>query len=199
MVFCARSLAYLTAMVVAALLLTSCGYRVAPQTISAPAPAAANGASSGKPAAASLLPANIHTIAIPAFSNATVQYRLTDRLPEAISREFIARTHYAIVTDPQQADAVLRGSVVNYVAYGILTDQATGRTSGLQVNVTMQVSLIERGTGKVIFSRPNFEMHQRYEIAVVSAKAYLEENGAAIDRLSRDVARDLVSAILENF
>ncbi len=53
---------------------------------------------------------DVHTIAIPPFTNATVRYKLTDSLPEAIGREFIARTHYQIVNDPTQADAVLRGS-----------------------------------------------------------------------------------------
>jgi hypothetical protein len=42
-------------------------------------------------------------------------------------------------------------------------------------------------------------MHQRYEISVTFPKAYFEESDAALDRLSRDVARDLVSSILENF
>ena len=62
----------------------------------------------------------------------------------------------------------------------------------------MQVTLTERATGKVIFSRPNFDVHQRYELSL-TAGAYFEESDAALDRLSRDVARDLVSSILENF
>ena len=98
-----------------------------------------------------------------------------------------------------QADAILRGSVVSYLAFPILVDQATGRASGVQVNVTMQVSFVERASGTVIFTRPNFVVQQRYEIATVSNKAYFEEDDAALDRLSRDVARDVVSAILENF
>ena len=159
--------------------LAGCGYRVAGR--------------------ADLVPKSVHTVAIPAFSNATVRYKLSDRLPQAISQEFIARTRYQVITDAQQADAVLRGSVINYLVFPILFDQATGRASGLQINVTLQVSFIERATGKVIFTRPNFEVHQRYEIAVLNDKAYLEEDDAAIDRLSRDVARDLVSSILENF
>ena len=159
--------------------LTCCGYHVA-----------------GK---ADLVPDGIHTIAIPAFGNITTRYKLTDHLPQAISHEFIARTRYQIVNDPDQADAVLRGAVVNYASYPTLFDQKSGRASGLQVNVTMQVNLVERATGKVIYSRPNFEMHQRYEISVTSSQAYFEESAAALDRLSRDVARDLVSSILENF
>jgi len=158
--------------------LTGCGYHVGGQ--------------------ADLVPKSVHSIAIPAFSNITTRYKLTDHLPEAISREFIARTRYQVVSDANAADAVLHGSIVNYVAYPTIVDQTTGRASGLQVNVTLQVTLTERATGKVIYSRPNFEVHQRYEVSI-SAGQYFDESDAALDRLSRDVARDLVSSILENF
>ena len=107
----------------------------------------------------------------PPFTNATVRYKLTDLLPQAISRELIARTRYQVITDPTQADAVLSGTVINYVAYPTLIDQATGRTSGLQVIVRLQVSLVERATGKVIFTRPNFEVHERYELSVTNNTA----------------------------
>src|ERR1700675_3649286 len=85
------------------LALSSCGYHVA-----------------GK---ADLVPKSIHTIAIPAFTNITTRYKLTDHLPEAIAHEFIARTKYQIVNDPKEADAVLRGAVTNYVAYPTVFDQ----------------------------------------------------------------------------
>jgi Lipopolysaccharide-assembly len=160
-------------------LLASCGYHVA-----------------GK---GDLVPKNIQTIAIPPFSNVTLRYKLTDRLPEAISQEFITRTRYKIVADPNQADAVLRGAVVNFVSFPILFDQTTGRASGLQVNVTIQVSLTERATGKVIYSRPNYEYHDRYEISVTNTNQYFEESVTALERLSHSVARDLVSSILDNF
>lgn len=160
------------------LTLSSCGYHVA-----------------GK---ADLVPKNVHTIAIPAFTNVTVRYKLTDHLPEAISREFISRTRYQIVNDADQADAVLRGSILNYIAYPTIIDQQTGRASGLQVNVTLDVKLVERATGKVIFARPRFDAHQRYELSI-AAGTYFDESNAALDRLARDLARDLVTSILENF
>jgi len=46
---------------------------------------------------ADLVPKTVRTIAIPAFTNGTTRYKLTDQLPEAIAREFISRTHYRIV------------------------------------------------------------------------------------------------------
>jgi hypothetical protein len=147
---------------------------------------------------ADLMPKTVRTIAIPAFGNATTRYRLTDRLPQAITREFISRTRYEVVNEPDQADAVLHGTVVNYFAYPIIFDQTTGRASTIQVMVTMSASLVERSTGKTIFTRPSFDWKQQYEISA-DPRAFFDESDAALDRLSRDVARMLVSAILENF
>jgi Lipopolysaccharide-assembly len=166
-------------LVASAWLGSSCGYHVAGQ--------------------ANLVPKTVHTIAIPPFENATVRYKLTDLLPEDIGREFISRTKYEVISDPTQADAVLKGTVINYLAYPTLIDQATGRTSGLQIIVRLAVSLTERSTGKVIFNRPFFESHERYELAVTNNIQYFDESGSAVQRLSKDVARDVVTSILDNF
>jgi len=64
--------------------------------------------------------------------------------------------------------------------------------------VTLQVSLTDRSTGRVLFSRPNMEVRERYEVAA-DQRAYFEESDIALDRLSRSVARSVVSAVLENF
>lgn len=146
---------------------------------------------------ANVLPA-IHTIAVPQFGNATTQYRIADRLSGAITRELIQRTRYKVVADPEQADAVLTGAVVNFFSNPTTYDPATNRASGVQVTVILQVSLKERSSGKVLFSRPNFEMHERYEISVDPDK-YFDESTVAINRMSSDVARSVVSAVLEKF
>lgn len=161
----------------AALFLAGCGYRVAGHS--------------------DLLPSTIHTIAIPAFGNATTRYRLSERLPGAITREFITRTRYRIVPDPRDADAILEGTVLNYVSYPVVFDPVTSRASVVQMYVTMRIELRDKA-GKVLFSRPGMEMKQRYEISV-DPKAYFEESDAALDRMSHDVALNIVSAILENF
>jgi hypothetical protein len=145
-----------------------------------------------------LVPKNINTICIPAFGNGTTRYKLTDRLAEALSREFIARTRYQIVNDMNQADAILRGNVVNYFSYPTVFDPNTQRASTVQVIVVMSVTLVERATGKVLYSRPSFDWKQQYEISA-DARTFFDESDVALDRLSRDVARMLVSGILENF
>jgi outer membrane lipopolysaccharide assembly protein LptE/RlpB len=158
--------------------LASCGYHVAGTT--------------------DVLPKNVKTIAIPAFGNITTRYKISDLLSAAITREFISRTRYQIVSDPNQADAVLSGSVVNFVSYPTVFDSKTGRAAGIQAIVTMQLTLRDRATNAVLFDRPHMESRQNYEISV-DPRAYFDESEVGMDRLSRDVARSVVSAVLENF
>ena len=147
---------------------------------------------------ADLMPKDIKTIAIPAFANATVRYKLAHLVTEDLTREFIARTRYSIVADPTQADAVLTGALVKFDPYPTIVDPASGRATGVQVVAVFQITLTDRHTGKVLFSRPGYEFRERYEISL-DPQAYFDESGTAIERVSRDVARSVVTAILENF
>ena len=160
-----------------ALALTGCGYHVAGH--------------------ADLLPKNIKTIAVPAFGNVTIRYKLADRLAMQVTREFIERTHYAVVPDPKNADAVLTGAVVNFVSYPTTFDPVTSRASGVQAIVYLQLLLTDKA-GKVLFNRPGMEIRERYQISVDPA-TYFDESGPAMDRLARDVSRSVVSAVLEKF
>jgi TolB-like protein len=159
------------------LFVASCGYHVAGTT--------------------NLLPTEIHTIAVIPFRNVSIQYKLTDYLTQSLSREMITRTHYKIVADPAQADAVLSGAVANMFSNATVTDPVTGRSSGAQVVVNIQIKLTDKN-GKVIFERPNVEYRERFEISV-NPQQYFDESQAALQRLSKDVARTIVSSILENF
>jgi hypothetical protein len=145
-----------------------------------------------------LIPSTVHTIAIPAFSNATTRYKLTDQLPEAIAREFISRTRYRVVSDPQNADAVLNGAVLAYTSFPTVFDPTTSRATAVELHVTLRLSLTERATGKVLYNRPNFEIRERYQIATDPA-TFFEESDAALARASRQTAQQVVSSILEAF
>lgn len=145
-----------------------------------------------------LIPKSIQSICIPEFGNGTTHYQLTDSIPEAIAREFIARTRYKIVPKMDQADAILRGNVVNFMSYPTVFDPTTQRATTVQVTVVMSVTLTERATGKVLFTRPAFPWNVQYEIST-NSRAFFDEGDTAILRLSNDVARMVVSAILENF
>ena len=146
---------------------------------------------------ADLMPKSIKTIAIPAFGNSTTRSRLPVMLTSDLTREFNTRTRYRIVADPNEADAVLHGSVVNFTNYPTIFDPASGRATGVQVIVNVQLKLTDR-SGKVLFYRPSAEFRERYEITT-NPQAYFDESDTALARLSQDVARSIVTAILEDF
>jgi outer membrane lipopolysaccharide assembly protein LptE/RlpB len=160
-----------------ALLSGACGYRVSGRT--------------------DALPKNIKTIAIPAFENATTLHRLAGLLPADITREFIARTRYRVVTNPDAADAVLKGIIQKYYSGPATLDNVTGRASSAQIVVSVSLTLTDRATGKVIYAR-NLDARERYEISP-DTHTYFEETEAGLGRLSRSVAREAVTAILEKF
>jgi hypothetical protein len=144
------------------------------------------------------MPKSVNTIAIPAFGNGTLRYKLARLLPQDIASEFHTRTKYNIVADPSQADAVLKGTLASMNAYPIIFDPASGRATGVEVVVTIQITLTDRASGKVLFTRPGLEFRERYEISA-DPQTYFDESGTAIERVARDAARSVVSAILENF
>ena len=166
------------AIVILASVLASCGYKVSGTT--------------------DLLPPNLRTIAIPAFQNATIRYKLTDVMPGALAREFITRTRYRVVPDPDAADMVLRGVIVTYSFNPTIFDPVSQRANVADLHVTMQVTLTERATGKVLFQRPAFDIKENYQISPQPAE-YFEESALAAQRAGERVSRQLVTSILENF
>jgi hypothetical protein len=144
------------------------------------------------------LPPGMKTIAIPVFVNSTRQYKIEQRVSAAVTREFLERTKYQITTEPAAADAVLKGEIKDIRAGVIAFDPSTGRATTLQVQVTAHVDLIDQHTQKVVFTNHNYVFREQYQIGQ-NPSTLFEEQDPALDRLARDMARTLVTEILENF
>jgi outer membrane lipopolysaccharide assembly protein LptE/RlpB len=144
------------------------------------------------------LPANIKTIAVPAFENDTRQFRIEQQLTQAVTQELIERTKFNITPDPYGADAVVKGTVKD-VRSGVVTyDLTTGRATTMQIQVTANVQLIDLHTHKTVFANSNFIFREQYQLNQPTSSTF-PETQPALDRLSRDLARTLVTDILENF
>lgn len=147
---------------------------------------------------ADLMPKSVQTIAIPAFSTLSTRYRLTDILPQEIGREFTERTRFRIVRNPQEADAVLNGRINTVLISPNIFDPGTGKATMVQVTIVLTVNLVERSSGRVLYSRPGWALRENYQIAV-DPHQFFDESGPALQRLGQDAARDIVSSIVENF
>lgn len=146
---------------------------------------------------ASLIPTDVKTIAVPTFVNQTQTYHIETILTQAVIREFNTRTKYRIVNDPDGADAVLRGTVVTTQLAPVTYDSNTGRASSGLVTVNMKVALTAKN-GKVLYQNADYVFREQYQVSR-ELSAFFEEEGPAVDRLSRDFARTLVSNVLEMY
>ena len=155
-----------------------CGYHVAGRTSS--------------------LPPSVKTIAVPALENRTPRYRVEQRMTAALVHEFLTRAKYRIVSDASNADAVLTGRITSLETNAILFDAATGRATTMLVTVRCEILLEDRATKKALYRNDNFLFRNEYEIST-DLNSFFEEQDPALDRLARDFASRLVSAILENF
>jgi len=144
------------------------------------------------------LPESVKTIAVPAFKNETLTYRIEQMLTGAVVREFNTRTHYRILHNAgDDADATLIGTVVSTVATPLAYDTATGRAASVLIVVSMRVKLTDR-SGKVLYQNPSYVFREQYEVSQDLA-SFFEEDTPALRRLSQDFARTLVSNVLEGF
>lgn len=144
------------------------------------------------------LPSDVKTIAVPIFVNKSPRYRIEQTISKAVTREFIERTSYQITPDPREADAVLEGTIKDVRAGVVTFDLNTGRATTMQIQVTADVKLVDSRTHKALFSNSNYIFREQYQISP-SESGLFEEDQPALERLSRDLARTLVTAILENF
>jgi outer membrane lipopolysaccharide assembly protein LptE/RlpB len=163
---------------VASVLIAGCGYHVAGTSPS--------------------LPEDWKSIAIPAFKNATTSYRIEQKFTAAVIRQFIERTKYHITQDPQNADAVLHGEVVSIETSPVIFDAATGQVTSMVVTIHTKVSLVENKTEKVIYHNDDVVFRDEYQIST-DVRSFFQEEGPAIERMSRDFAAQLVSNVTENF
>lgn len=160
---------------------------------------------------ASRLPPGLKAIAIPAMQNDTSRYRVEQIMTEAVVHEFLARTKYRIVSSVDSADAVLHGEITALDATPVVFDTTpatsttvpnvnttTARATTMLVSVHMKVWLEERDTKNVLYKSDNYLFREPYEVSTDPSK-FFDEQGPALDRMSRDFAARLVADVLENF
>lgn len=147
---------------------------------------------------ADLLPERIRTIAVPAFENATSEFKVEQYLTSAVVREMLARTRYSVVSDEAVADATLRGTVMLFDAIPQNFDPRTGRATSVLTITRVHVALFDRSDGSELYSNPDLTHRETHEVSA-DPDAYVNERDAAIQRASRTMASTLVSAVLSGF
>jgi len=144
------------------------------------------------------LPPDVHTLSVPIFATQTETYRTEAVMTDAVIREFAARTHFKVTPDADAgADAVLHGTILKEAVTPLTYNASTQESSSFLLTVVVSVTLNGRD-GQVLYKNPNYVYRQQYQ-STTDLPTFLQENPAAVERLSRDFARALVADVLEGF
>jgi hypothetical protein len=151
----------------------------------------------------SFLPATIKTIGIPAFTNHTTVFNLETLLTQKVRSEFIGRGKYRVLPQDTGVDAVLVGDVSSVVITPASLNQQQ-LASRYVITMTANIQFRDVSENKVLWENPSLVFRQEYEASTnvsgaVDPNAFLSQEANAMDRVSVDFARAIVSAILEAF
>jgi outer membrane lipopolysaccharide assembly protein LptE/RlpB len=148
--------------------------------------------------AATHLPADVRTLAVPIFAERTEAYHTETVMTQAVIREFATRTRLRVTPDASgDPDAVLHGTILKEVAQPLTYNSTTQQSSSFLITMVVSVTLTGRD-GKVLYENKNYVFRQQYQSST-NLPGFFEESPAAVERLSRDFARQLVGDVLEGF
>jgi hypothetical protein len=151
----------------------------------------------------SFLPDYMRVIGVPMFGNRTPYSPLEQLFTEKVRVEFQSRGRYQVLPAETGVDAVVRGDITSVGAAPVGFNQSQ-QASRYRFTVTVSVSLADVRQQKTLWENPALNFSDEYELASagslgLGAAAFIDQERAAVDRLSSDFARSVVSAILEAF
>jgi Lipopolysaccharide-assembly len=173
--------------VVAAIVPSACGYALAGR--------------------GNFLPSYIQTIGIPTFQNHTSFFALAELVTDKVRTEFIGRGNYKIVPEAAGADAVLVGAVTNVsiVPTSFSTEQQASRYT---ITVTANIELRDVAKDTVLWTNAALSVREEYDATsavtndptgFVDPSTFFNQETNAVERVSNEFSRTVVSAILEAF
>lgn len=148
--------------------------------------------------AATHLPPDVRTLAVPAFTTRTEAYHTEVVMTDAVIRELTARTRLRVTPDGgTDADAVLHGVILQETVAPLTYNTATQQSSSFLITLVASVTLTGRD-GRTLYQNKNYVFRQQYQ-STTDLPSFFQENPAAVERMSREFARGLVADLLEGF
>jgi len=151
-----------------------------------------------KPVTKSELPPHIKTVAVPAFQNNALRFKIEHRFTEAVMNELIHRGHgLRVQSEREGADAVIDGVVKSFAFSGVLLDDK-GRARVFEVTITAAVTVRDQHENHVLYDNQNFVFRGEFEFAN-DPRNFFNEEDPAVMRMARSFAESIVSTLINGF
>lgn len=151
-----------------------------------------------KPVTRSGLPDHIRTVAVPAFQNQALRYRMESRFTKAVMDEIIRRGRgLRVQSEREGADAVIDGTVKSFSFSSVLLDNS-GRARVFEVEIRAAVTVRDQVENKVLYDNQDYVFRGEFEFAQ-DPRVFFNEEDAAATRIARRFAESLVSTLVNGF
>jgi len=151
-----------------------------------------------KPIKKNQLPTRIRTIAVPAFQNQALRYKIEHRFTEAVINEIVRRGRgIRVQSEREGADAVVDGVVKSFNFSGVLLDER-GRARIFEVTIVAAVTIRDQVENRVIYDNQNYVFRGEFEFAN-DPRSFFNEEDPAVQRIARNFAESLVSTLINGF
>jgi outer membrane lipopolysaccharide assembly protein LptE/RlpB len=147
-----------------------------------------------KPVTKNQLPSRIKTVAVPAFQNQALRYKIESRFTEAVVNELIHRGRGLRVQGEREgADAVIEGVIKSFSYAGVLLDDK-GRARIFEVTIEAAVTVRDQTGNRVLYDNQSFVFRGEYEFAN-DPRNFFNEEDPAVQRMARNFAESIVSTL----
>src|ERR1051325_10935371 len=148
-----------------------------------------------KPVTKNQLPSRIRTVAVPAFQNNALRYKIESRFTDAVVNELIHRGRGLKVQGSREgADAVIEGVIKSFSYSGVLLDDR-GRARIFEVTIEAAVTVRDQTENRVLYDNQNFVFRGEVEFGS-DPRSFFNEEDPAILRMSRNFAESIVSTLI---
>ena len=128
--------------------------------------------------AATHLPPDVKTLAVPVFATRTDSNGTETALTQAVVREFITRTRFRVTTDSgADADAVLHGTILKQTVTPLTYNAATQQSSSFVITIVASVSLTAHD-GRVLYENKNYVLPRAIPVHHRPADLYSGGSGS---------------------
>ena len=151
----------------------------------------------------SFLPTDIRVVGIPPLANRTTFFDVEQILTEKIRNEFIGRGKYRVVPEATGADAVLNAEITSITLSPVAFTTAQ-LASRYQFVLTMKVDFTDARINKSLWANDALSFTGEYDLTstagtAINASTFVDQQRSSFDRIATDVARTVVTAIVEAF
>ncbi len=147
---------------------------------------------------------SIKKIGVPLFKDESGQPGLDTLVTAAVIEELLKRGRFTVVQDATGVDAVVEGDILTYLTtpVGFSSNDSGGQSTTLANRYTtrMVAKVVYRkiGVTEPLWESDSLEQKDELDLGT-TPQTYLDREQESMQRLARDFARALVSAMLEAF